>query len=125
GEQPHTAYGGEVRWCAAMLHFAFRQCMFDKHGIDGLQKEFSGQIHDRSVFIIKFAVFGRRISIAGDKMIEEVEMSVDMTIYVHRQEAGQLQKAGINSSSDPCIAIGNGADAMAPKPFAATLLGQK
>ena len=99
--------------------------MFDKHGIDGLQKEFGGQIHDRPVFIVKFAMFGRRISIAGDKMIEEIEMRVDMTIDIHRQEAGQLQKAGIHIASDPCIAIRNGADAIAPKPFAAALLGQK
>ena len=48
-----------------------------------------------------------------------------MTIDIHRQEAGQLQKAGIHISSHPCIAIRNGADAMAPKPFAAALLGQK
>ena len=73
-----------------MLHFAFRQGMFDKHGIDGLQKEFGGQIHDRPVFIIKFAVFGGRISIASDKVVEEVEMCVDMTIYIHRQKAREL-----------------------------------
>jgi len=60
-EQPHAANGGKVHRRAAMLHFAFRQCMFDKHGIDGLQKEFGGQIHD-TVFIIKFAMFGRLLS---------------------------------------------------------------
>jgi hypothetical protein len=74
-EQPHAANGGQVRR-QGVLHFAFRQCMFDKHGVDCLQKEFGGQIHDRPVFIIKFAVFGGRISIAGDKMIEEIEMCV-------------------------------------------------
>ena len=84
-----------------MLHFAFRQSMFDKHGIDGLQKEFGGQIHDRSVFIIKFAVFGRRISVAGDKMIEEVEMSVDMTIDIHRQKPVSCRKPGYTSRPTP------------------------
>ena len=89
-EQSHAPYGSKVHRHGAMLHFAFRQGMFDKHGIDGLQKEFGGQIHDRPLFIIKFAVSGRRISIASDKMIEEVEMRVDVTIDIHRQKAREL-----------------------------------
>ena len=56
-EQSHAPYGRKVHRHGAMLHFAFRQSMFDKHGIDGLQKEFGGQIHDRPVFIVKFAAW--------------------------------------------------------------------
>jgi len=54
------------------------------------------QIHDRPVFVVKFAVFSCGVAVAGDEMIEKLQMRGDVTIDIHRHEASQLQKARIN-----------------------------
>ena len=56
---PHAANGGKVHR-NGVLHFTFRQCLFDKRGIDCLQKEFGGQVHDRSVFTESFRCESRK-----------------------------------------------------------------
>ena len=108
-----------------MRHLVFRQRVFDKDGIDRLQIEFRWQIHDRPVFVVKFAVFSCGVAVAGDEMIEKLQMRGDVTIDIHRHEASQLQKARINLPARPRIPEGNRADAIALKPRAAPLLRQK
>ena len=53
---------------AAMGHLALRQRVADEHGIDGLQIELGGQIHDREIFVVEFAVLLRRIAVALDQI---------------------------------------------------------
>ena len=107
-----------------MFHLAFRQRMFDKDGIDRLQIEFRGQIHDRPAFVIEFAVFSCGITVAADEMIEKLQMRGDVTIDIHRHKASQLQKARIDIPSGPRVTKRHDADAIALKPRTATLLRQ-
>ena len=99
--------------------------MFDKDGIDRLQIEFRGQIHDRPVFVIEFAVFSCGITVAADEMIEKLQMRVDVTIDIHRHKARKLQKARIDIPSTSRVTKGHDADAILRKPCTATLLHQK
>ena len=48
------------------------------------------------------------------RMIEEIEMCVDMTIDGHRQDTGEASESRDIHLVRRCIAIGSGADAIAP-----------
>src|SRR6202022_495322 len=61
----------------------------------------------------------------ADKMIKKLQIRGDVAIDIHRHEARQLQKAGIDIPSRPRIPKGYAADAIARKPCAATLPRQK
>ena len=65
-----------------------------------------------------------RVAIAFDQMLEHVEMGIDVPVEVHGHEARQLQEPGIDLPAHARIGERNGLEAMAPKPFGATALGQ-
>jgi hypothetical protein len=87
----------------------FRQRVFDKDGIDRLQIEFRGQIHDGPVFVIEFTVFSCGIAVAADKMIKKLQIRDDVAIDIHRHEARKLQKARIDIPSTSRVTKGHDA----------------
>ena len=80
----------------AMRHLALGQRVADEHGIDGLQIELGGQIHDREIFVVEFAVLLRRIAVALDQVGEQIAVRLDMAVEIHADEAVQLQEARID-----------------------------
>ena len=81
---------------AAMRHLALRQRVADEHGIDRLQIELGGKIHDREIFVVELAVLLRRVAVALDQMREQIAVRLDMAVEVHAHEAVQLQEARID-----------------------------
>ncbi len=55
---------------AAMGHLALGQGVADEHGVDRLQVELGGQVHDRQIFVIELAMLLGRIAVALDEMTE-------------------------------------------------------
>ena len=53
-----------------MRHLAFGQRVAHEHGLDGLQIELGGQIHDGEILIIELTMLLRRIAVAIDQVKE-------------------------------------------------------
>ena len=80
------------RWVKVPL----RQVVVDEHLLHRLQIELGGQIHDRHILVIEFAVLLGLIAVAVDQMPEEFAVRVDMPVEIHGHEAGELQEARID-----------------------------
>ena len=108
----------------AMRHLALGQRVADEHGVDGLQIEFGGQIHDREIFVVELAVLVGAVAVALDQMHEQIAVRLDMAVEVHADEAVQLQKAGIDVAHEAGMRERHLADDVAAEPVEAALLGQ-
>ena len=107
---------------AAMRHLALRQRVADEHGVDGLQIELGGEIHDREIFVVEFAVLLRRIAVALDQMQEQIAMRLDVAIEVHAHEAVQLQEARIDVAHEAGMRERHLGDDVAAEPVEAARL---
>src|SRR5436309_12911916 len=88
-----------------------------KDSLNCLQIILGGKVHHREKFVVELAMLLSRIIITPDKMIEHLDMRVDVTSRVHRHETRELQESWINRSSHPSVGKGYGADAMSSEPF--------
>ncbi len=65
-----------------MFHLALRQSVLHEHEIDGLQIEFSREIHHGQILVIEFDVLVDEIAVAFDEIAEQPLVRIDMTIKV-------------------------------------------
>ena len=107
-----------------MGHLALRQQMAHEHRLDRLHVVLGGQVHHREIFVVELAVLLGRVAVAGDEMVEHLEMGVDVAIEVHRHEAGELQIAGIDLAAEARIGERHALQAIGAEPFDAALLGE-
>ena len=114
----------QVNQFAPMRHGTFGQAMLDEHVLDGLQIEFSRQIHHREVFVIEFAMLFGAVAITADEMAEQVLVRLDMPIQIHGHESSQLQKTWIDPSPKATVGPRYCRDDIALEPFRAVLLRQ-
>src|SRR5215471_1600377 len=78
-----------------------------EHVFDGLQIEVSREIHDRTVLSVEGADRRGRFDIALHQILEHRPMRRDVTVEIHAEKAGQLQKTGIDPPEGPGIAPGH------------------
>ena len=79
-----------------MDHLALRQRVAEEHRLDGLQIELGGQVHHRQILVVELAVLVGGVAVAFDEVTEQIAVRLHVPIDVHRQEAGDLQEAGID-----------------------------
>ena len=89
---------------AAMGHLALRQSVPHEHGLDGLQIELGGEIHDREILVVEFAMLLRGIAVALDQMQEQIAVRLDVAVEIHAHEAVELQEARIDVAHEARIA---------------------
>src|SRR5207248_3740519 len=77
-----------------------------KDSLNCLQIMLGGKVHHREKFVVELAMLLSRIIITPDKMIEHLDMRVDVTSRVHRHETRELQESWINRSSHPSVGKG-------------------
>src|SRR5262249_61009687 len=83
---------------------ADRELMFLKDALDGLQIEIRRQVHDGVILVVKALGRRRALAIAADEVLEEIDMRRDVTVEIHRHEAGELQEARIDAAEGAGIA---------------------
>ena len=84
----------------AVHHFALRQKMALKNLIDRFEIELGGQIHDREILVIEFAMRRGGVAVAADEVAKLLDMRVHMPVEVHRHEARELQEARIDAAQE-------------------------
>ena len=104
---------------------ALGQSMAHEHGLDGLQIEFGGQVHDREIFVVEFAMLLGGIAITLDQVQKQFTMRLDVAIEIHAHEAVQLQEAWIDVAHESRIRKRHLGDDVAAEPFGAAAFGQR
>src|SRR6476659_3044926 len=98
GHQRGALDGARIDEIAAHSEAAIRQILTLEHPVDRLQIEIRGQLHYRSVFVVKGAGRGRALAIALDQMPEHSPMRLDMAIEIHAEKPGELKEPGIDAA---------------------------
>ena len=63
---------------------------------DGLEEKLGRQVHDREILVIELTVLLSTVAIPAHQVFEQLHVSIDVPVEVHRHETGQLDEAGIN-----------------------------
>ena len=106
-----------------MGHLALGQGVTHEHGLDRLQIELGGQIHDREIFVVELAMLLRGIAVALHEVLEQLAVRLDVPIEIHAHEAVQLQKSRINVAHESRIRKRHLGDDVAAEPVDAAPFG--
>ena len=96
---------------------ALRQRVANEHGLDGLQIELGGQVHDGEILVVEFAVLLRGIAVAVDEVAEQLAVRIDVAVEVHADEAVELQEARIDVAHHAGMGKRHLGDDVAPEPI--------
>ena len=107
-----------------MGHLALGQGVADEHGLDGLQVELGGEIHDREIFVVELAMLLRGIAVGLHEVKEQLAVRLDMAVEVHAHEAVQLQEARIDVAQEARVRERHLGDDVAAEPVDAARLRQ-
>ena len=68
--------------------------------LDGLEVELGRQVHHRQVLVVEDAVLLGAVAVAADEVAELVDVGIDVAVDVHREEARELQEAGVDPAHE-------------------------
>src|SRR5581483_8955423 len=97
GEQGGIANRGGLNERSAHFPLPLRQEELLEDDADRVEVVLGGHVEHRVVFVVEAPMRLSAVAVPDDQMIEELAMSLDVTIRVHRHEREMLQEARIHA----------------------------
>src|SRR4051812_41578103 len=88
---------------AAVAQLALWQEMALKHTVDRLQVELRRHDTDRAILVIESLGRIGALAVATDEMLVHLPMADEVIAEVHRHEAGELEKSGVNLAAGAAV----------------------